>query len=283
MAASEKASILTEALPYILRWRGEKVVIKTGGEILEQPGTLDDFATDVALLSSLGMKPLLIHGGGPQISSALKAQGIAARFVSGLRVTTPETLAVAGEVLWGQINQPLVAELTRHGARAAGIRGESVFRAQPIRGDDGGDLGLVGEVSEVDDVHLEGLLDGGVVPVLTPLGLHGDGPININADAAAGSLASALGAQKLVVLTNVEGLYADLGDEGSLISELSREQLEALLSGGSATDGMVPKLRAAVAALSAGVPQVHLLDGRQRHALLLEIFTDEGVGTMVVP
>lgn len=283
--ALDKALVLVEALPYIRKWFGKTVVVKTGGESLEDDELLDALATDIALMKFVGMNPVVVHGGGPQISSAMKKLGKEATFVAGQRVTDRETVEIVKMVLLGQINKKIVSTLNSHGAMAAGISGEdgNLIKAQKTLGAGGEDLGFVGEVERVDAAIIEGLIGTDFVPVVAPVGQGPDGSYNINADIAAGAIASALKAQKIVFLTNVPGLYRDLGDEGSLISEIDASQLEKLLSEDSLSAGMIPKITSALNAIKNGVPQAHILDGRMKHALLLEIFTVEGIGTMVSP
>lgn len=283
--AQAKARVLTEALPYIRRWAGRTVLVKVGGETLDDEGLLDSFATDVTLMRFVGMNPIVVHGGGPQISEAMRRSGKEPVFVSGHRVTDQETVEIVKTVLLGQIQKRIVTALNSHGGQAAGISGEDgdLLAVRPAAGPGGEDLGFVGEVEEVNPSILNGLVEGDFIPVIAPVGAGPGGSYNINADLAAGALAVAAAAEKLVFLTNVEGLYRDLGDEGSLISETTVEQLEKLLSDGALSEGMIPKIRSAVDAVRAGVPRAHILDGRLQHALLLEIFTDEGVGTMVLP
>lgn len=283
--AQAKARVLTEALPYIRRWAGRTVVVKVGGETLDDEGLLDSFATDVTLMRFVGMNPIVVHGGGPQISEAMRRSGKEPVFVSGHRVTDQETVEIVKTVLLGQIQKRIVTALDSHGGQAAGISGEDgdLLAVRRAAGPGGEDLGFVGEVEEVNPSILNGLIEGEFIPVIAPVGAGPGGSYNINADLAAGALAAAAAAEKLVFLTNVEGLYRDLGDEGSLISETTVEQLEKLLSDGALSEGMIPKIRSAVDAVRAGVPRAHILDGRLQHALLLEIFTDEGVGTMVLP
>lgn len=283
--AQAKARVLTEALPYIRRWAGRTVVVKVGGETLDDEGLLDSFATDVTLMRFVGMNPIVVHGGGPQISEAMRRSGKEPVFVSGHRVTDQETVEIVKTVLLGQIQKRIVTALNSHGGQAAGISGEDgdLLAVRPAAGPGGEDLGFVGEVEEVNPSILNSLIEGEFIPVIAPVGAGPGGSYNINADLAAGALAAAAAAEKLVFLTNVEGLYRDLGDEGSLISETTVEQLEKLLSDGALSEGMIPKIRSAVDAVRAGVPRAHILDGRLQHALLLEIFTDEGVGTMVLP
>ena len=278
-----KAHVLTEALPYIRRWSGRRVVVKAGGETVDQVWRLDSLAADLALMRAVGLYPILVHGGGRQISHAMQALGREPVFIGGRRVTDAETIHVVRDVLW-EINGRLVDALRRHGAGAVGLSGEErgMLATRRAFGPNGEDLGFVGEVEKVDSRQLDSALAAELVPVVSPVGAGPEGPYNINADLAASAVAAALAAQKIVLLTNVEGLYADLGDEDSLISQASVGELEALLEGGTLTEGMIPKITAVIQALRAGVPQAHILDGRLAHALLLEVFTNEGVGTMVL-
>lgn len=280
--AQTKAHVLTEALPYIRNWTGRRVVVKAGGESVDQPEMLDLLARDVALMRAVGMYPVLVHGGGKQISKAMRESGQQPVFIGGRRVTGADTIAIVREVLWA-INGEIVAALRRHGADAVGLAGdeEEMLVTRRGYGPAGEDLGFVGEVDKVNTAGLDLALDHDFIPVVSPVGAGPDGPYNINADLAASAVAVALAAQKLVLLTNVEGLYRDLGDADSLISQTSVPELEGLLAAGTLTEGMIPKITAVIEALRAGVPQAHILDGRVAHALLLEVFTQEGIGTMV--
>jgi len=282
--AQAKAKVLCEAMPYIRRWSGRRVVVKAGGETVDRPGMLDSLARDVALMRFVGLHPILVHGGGRQISEAMKSTGKEPVFVDGRRVTDAETIAVVRSVLMA-INGRLVNALQRHGAHAFGVSGEEggLLTVQRAAGRNGEDLGFVGEVAEVQTSVLDFSLGRDLIPVVAPVGAGPGGAHNVNADLAASALAGALRAQKLVLLTNVEGLYRDFGDQDSLISETTVTQLERLLAEGVLTEGMIPKITAVIEALRAGVPQAHILDGRVAHALLLEVFTDEGIGTMVLP
>lgn len=285
MNPKQKAFVLTEALPYIRRWAGKTVVIKAGGEVLESDEDLDSFVTDVVLMRFVGMNPVVVHGGGPQISDAMRRMGKEPKWSGGLRYTDAETIGIVKMVLLGQINSRIVSAMNRHGGRAAGISGEdgSLFVARKTSGPGGEDLGFVGEIETVNPEILACMVASEFIPVIAPVASGMDGSYNVNADLAAGALAAALGAEKVVFLTNVPGLYRDLGDEGSLISEIAVEQCEKLLATDSLSEGMIPKIQSVIGAIKGGVPQAHILDGRVEHALLLEIFTDEGVGTMVLP
>jgi len=275
-----KAAIFSEAMPFIKRFRGETVVIKYGGSAMVDESLRNTFADDVAMLHYVGINPVIVHGGGPQISRAMGQLGIEPQWVDGLRVTDAETIRVVQSTLAGEINPDIVRLVNAHGSVAAGVNGldGNLFLARPV--DER--LGFVGEVTQVEPGLVRSLQLEGYVPVIAPLARGEDGATyNLNADIAAGELAAALGASKLVYLTDVEGLYRDLGDEDSLISRVTIGELATLIDEGSASAGMLPKLRSCVHAVERGVDRVHILDGRVQHALLLEIFTPEGIGTMV--
>jgi acetylglutamate kinase len=292
-AAQEKARILREALPWITRWAGRTVVVKYGGNVAPAGGPagasdtdrelLDAFAADIALLRRVGLRVVVVHGGGPQISALSERLGLEARFVDGRRVTDKETLEVVKMVLLGQVNPELVGRITAAGAPAAGVAGtdSGLVTVRPAAD---GALGRVGEIEHVDPRVLVTLFDDGVVPVVATVGRGLDGAdYNVNADTVAGAIAMALQADKLIYLTNVPGLYEDFGtSDQQLLSEVSVARLREMLAAGQLHAGMVPKVESVLAALAGGVRQAHLLDGRVEHALLLEVFTDEGIGTMVV-
>ncbi|MEX2587058.1 MAG: acetylglutamate kinase [Actinomycetota bacterium] len=282
--AQIKSKILVEALPYIQRWWGKTVVVKVGGEIADTESSLTSFATDLTLLNFVGMRPVVVHGGGNQISKAMVQRGLEPTFVAGYRVTDEPTIAVVKEVMT-QVNRQIVGAIGAQGGTAVALAGDDdLLLTARLSGPDGEDLGLVGEVKDVSMGELSKALAGEAIPVIAPLGSGpGGGSYNINADLAAAAVAAAAKAEKLVLLTNTEGLYRDLGDETSLISQTSVPQLRAMLDGGHLSRGMIPKISAVVRALEAGVPRAHILDGRMLHCLLLEIFTDEGIGTMVTP
>ncbi len=283
-AAQAKAAVLREALPWITRFHGATVVIKYGGNAMVDQDLKRSFAADVALLHFVGLRPVVVHGGGPQISAVSQRLGVEARFVDGLRVTDPETMDVVRMVLLGQVNPELVGLVQAAGAPAVGVSGTDadLLQVRPARGPAGEDLGLVGEVERVNPTVLNRLLDDGFVPVVATVGRDAGGhDRNVNADAACGAIAVALHAQKLVYLTDVPGLYQDFGDEGSLLSEIDIRRLQLMLEREELHAGMRPKVASIVAALRNGVPQAHILDGRVLHAVLLEVFTDEGVGTMI--
>jgi len=277
--ATGKARILMEALPYIKRYHGRTVVVKYGGAAMEDPALRASFANDIVLMRYVGMNPVVVHGGGPQISAHIKRLGGEPSFVGGYRVTTAADLEVVRMVLVGVINKDIVSLINRHGTLAAGLSGEdgnliSVRRKQHPAGD----LGFVGDVERVNPGILTDLLRD-FIPVIASLGVDSEGqPHNVNADEVAAAVAEALGADKLVYLTNVAGI---LGSQGELIGQLSAERAAELKGTGAVGEGMIPKIDSALDAIKGGVPRVTILDGRLEHALLLEIFTDSGVGTMV--
>lgn len=284
--AWDKASILVEALPWLERYVGKTVVIKYGGNAMVDESLKAAFATDVVFLRTVGVKPVVVHGGGPQISSMLGRLGIASEFRGGLRVTTPEAMDVVRMVLMGQVNRELVGLLNAHGPLAIGLSGEDagLFTAERKGVEVDGeqvDLGLVGEVTEVRPEAVVDLINAGRIPVVATVAPDEEGQVhNINADTAAGALAAALGAERLVVLTDVEGLYRDWPNSSEVIHQIAVDDLAAMLP--TLASGMIPKMEACVDAVRAGVPKATVIDGRVPHALLLEIFTDEGVGTMVL-
>jgi acetylglutamate kinase len=291
LGAAGKAEILVEALPYIRRFWGKVVVVKYGGNVLAGgPGgavaggaaALADFATDIVLMRSVGMLPVVVHGGGPQIGELMARLGKAPEFKGGLRVTDAETLEIARMVLVGKVNREIVTAINVHGSLAVGVSGEDAGMIWAEPRDPG--LGFVGDIVRVETELLSRLLAQDLVPVVATIGVgEGGQAYNINADTAAGAIAKALSAEKLVFLTDVEGIRADPSEPSSVLSQLSAAQLDLLLGRGAVRGGMVPKVAAALDAVAAGVAQVHILDGRVPHALLLEFFTKSGVGTMVVP
>ena len=285
MEAVEKANVLVEALPYIRRFSGQVVVVKYGGNAMPvtSSGTsadLTSFAQDIALLHSVGIKVVVVHGGGPQIKDMLDRLGIESRFVDGLRVTDAETLDVVRMVLVGKVNRDIVGALNVHGPIAVGVSGEdaSLLTVKPHSEEHG----FVGNVSEVRSGVLDRLLAQDLVPVVATIGVDDDGQsYNINADTAAGAIADALGATKLVYLTDIEGIRRDVADPATLISTISTDELAGLITDGTVSEGMIPKVASCVDAVRGGVGHAHILDGRVPHALLLEIFTNQGIGTMV--
>ena len=285
--ATEKASVLAEAMPWLLRFRGATVVVKYGGHAMVDDELQRTFARDITFMRLAGLRPVVVHGGGPQISDMLQRLEIPSEFVRGYRVTTPEALDVVRMVLTGQVQRQVVAHINSHGPFAVGVSGEDagLFTATRAVIDVDGehiDVGAVGAIASVDCTLIESLLDNGMIPVISSLASGDDGQtFNINADEAAAALAVALGAAKLVVLTDVEGLYANWPDPASVIAQIHVSELEAMMP--DLEDGMVPKVSACVDAVLGGVPQAHIIDGRLSHALLLEVFTDSGIGTMVLP
>lgn len=273
-----KASILMEALPYIQRFRGEIVVIKYGGSTMEDPDLRHSFAGDITLLHTVGVLPVIVHGGGPQISEAMDREGVEPTWVDGLRVTDDSTIRVVQKVLIGEVNADIVTLLGGHGAKAIGISGldAGLFTAEPKDPR----LGFVGDITRVNTDLIVRLLEDGLVPVVAPLARGSEGGVyNCNADTAASALATALGARKLVYLTDVEGVYRDKDDPGTLITRMDLDGLRSLVE--VIEGGMLPKLRSVGEALVGGVRRAHILDGRVQHVVLLEMFTREGVGTMI--
>ena len=282
--AAAKAATLVEALPYIRRFAGKTVVVKYGGNALA--GTSDHdalalFAEDIVLMRLVGMRPVVVHGGGPQISEMMRRLGKETEFVDGLRVTDAETVGIARMVLKGEVNPQLVAAINVHGNYAVGVSGVDAGLIRARARDP--KLGFVGDVTAIDPSVLEGLLDDEFIPVIATIGSDETGQaFNINADTVAGAIAEALGAEKLVYLTDIEGLRRRVDDPASLIRQVSAEELDALVADGTIAGGMIPKVASCTRAVRHGVHRAHILDGRIAHVLLLEIFTDEGIGTMVM-
>jgi len=285
--SAEKAAVLIEALPWLQRFHGAVVVVKYGGHAMLDDDLRRAFAQDMVFLRLAGVRPVVVHGGGPQISAMFTRLGIAGEFRGGLRVTTPEAMDVVRMVLVGQVARELVGLINAHGPYAVGISGEDahLFTAARRTATVGGeqvDIGLVGDVVAVNPDAVLDIVGAGRIPVVSTVAPDAAGVVhNVNADTAAAALAVALGAQKLVVLTDVEGLYADWPDRGSLLSEITADDLEPLLP--SLDAGMLPKMEACLRAVRGGVSQAHVIDGRLGHSVLLEVFTSKGVGTMVVP
>ena len=280
--AHDKAAILAEALPYIREFSGRTVVVKYGGHAMEDPALADLFAQDVDLMRLVGMNPVVVHGGGPQISELMRRLGKEPEFLDGLRVTDAETVDIARMALVGKVNREIVASVNQHGSYAVGLSGEDagLIKVEPRDAR----LGFVGDVTHIDASIVERLLREELIPVIATIGMGDAGQAyNVNADTVAGAIAEALDAEKLVYLTDVPGVYADYPDESTLISRTDAAGLEQLVHAGKADRGMVPKLTSCVQALRAGVTRAHILDGRIPHALLLEFFTREGIGTMVDP
>ncbi len=284
-AATQKASVLAEALPWLNDFQGATIVVKYGGNAMVDDTLKASFAADIVFLRLAGLKPVVVHGGGPQISEMLERLEIPSEFRGGFRVTTPEVLDVARMVLTGQVQRELVNLINAHGAYAVGVSGEdaSLFQASRFQPEVDGqviDIGLVGEVTSVRAGIVETLLEDGLIPVVSSIGVGEDGTVyNINADTAAAALAVGLGADKLVMMTDVAGVYENYPESDEVISELSRDELADLLP--RLHGGMIPKMQACLVAVEGGVGRVHVIDGRLEHSVLLEIFTDSGIGTMV--
>ena len=276
-----KASVLMEALPYIKEHFGKTVVIKYGGNAMLNDELKEGIASDVVLMKYVGMNPVVIHGGGPDISAAMKAANIEVKFVDGLRVTDEATIKIVKSVLAGKINKELVGLVNTHGKLAKGLIGDDgLIMAGKKQGSV--DLGFVGEVSGVNPKELLEVINEGYVPVIASLALGEDGnSYNINADLAAGAVAAAIGADKIIFLSDVAGLYRDFDDKSTLISELSAAECRTMVKEKHVAEGMLPKLEGCLKALDAGVNRAHILDGTIKHALLLEVFTTAGVGTMI--
>ena len=285
--ASAKAATLIEALPWLTRFHGQTVVIKYGGHAMEDETLRAAFAQDLVFLRYAGLRPVVVHGGGPQITEELDRRGVESTFTAGLRVTTPETLEIVRMVLSGKVNKDLVGLINRHGPFAVGMSGEdagtfTAIRKAAVVDGEPVDIGMVGEIVATDCGAIEALLADGRIPVVSSVAGGQDGEVyNVNADTAAAALAVALGAAKLVVLTDVAGLYRNWPSSDEVISQLTAPELELLLPWLAA--GMIPKMESCLTAVHGGVPQAHVLDGRLSHAVLLEIFTDSGIGTMVIP
>jgi acetylglutamate kinase len=284
----EKANSLIEALPYLQAFRGKTFLIKMGGAAMEDPDLVARVMRDIVFLEVAGINPIVVHGGGKAISAAMEAAGLEAKFVGGFRVTTDEAIDIVARVLSEEINPGLVRMIRNYGGKAVGIPGNDVFLGEKIKGTDSAgqrvDLGRVGEVVGCQMTHMDAAHRAGIVPVISPLAaeLATGKPLNINADLAAAALAKELRVAKLVYLSDVPGLLADPKDPNSLIKSVTRQQAEEMILNGTISGGMIPKIRSAIDALNAGVRTVHFVDGRLPHALLLEIFTDGGVGTEVV-
>jgi acetylglutamate kinase len=282
-APAQRASILVEALPYIRRFAGRTVVVKYGGNALagtSEHDALAEFATDIVLMRLVGMRPVVVHGGGPQISDLMQRLGKHSEFRNGLRVTDAETVDIARMVLIGQVNPQIVSAINVHGDFAVGVSGEDGGLIRASARDP--ELGFVGDVVSVNPTVLHRLLDDEFIPVVATVGVDTDGQAyNINADTVAGEVAAALGAEKLIYLTDIEGLRRDVDDAASLIRQTTPDELEQLIETGVIAGGMIPKVTSCIGAVRRGVRRAHILDGRIEHALLLELFTDDGVGTMV--
>jgi acetylglutamate kinase len=285
----EKANTLLEALPYIRRFSGKTIVIKYGGHAMADEALKKSFALDIILLKYIGINPVIVHGGGPQINETLKRYGIVSRFVRGMRVTDAETMGVVEMVLTGQVNREVVGYLNQHGGKAVGLSGKDggllLCRKflQEVQNDDGSteriDMGFVGEIIKVDPNIIETLEKERFIPVIAPIGVGDDGEsYNINADLVAGKVAAALKAEKLILLTDVSGVK---DGQGNLLSSIQLPEVPGLIDGGVITGGMIPKVTCCIEALRDGIGKAHIIDGRVEHAVLLEIFTDVGIGTEI--
>jgi len=284
----DKTSVLMEAMPYIRLFRGKAVVIKFGGSAMENPENSRSILADIAFMECVGIQPVVVHGGGKAISRKMTEAGLPSKFVNGLRVTDKESMAVVEQVLNHEVNVEIVETLIANGAKAAGLHGPGIISAEKITARDAKDgseidLGLVGKVVAVDTSPIMACLKADIIPVITPLGRGADGQIyNINADDSATAIAVAINASKLVFLSDVPGVMRDPKKTDSVISSLTRSEIDHLISEGIIHAGMVPKIQGALAAIAAGVKKVHIIDGHVLHSLLLEIFTDKGIGTEII-
>jgi acetylglutamate kinase len=279
---ADKVQVLTQALPYIRRFWGRVVVVKYGGHAMADPALADTFAQDIVLMRSVGMRPVVVHGGGPQIGEVMGRLGKVPEFHDGLRVTDAETLDIARMVLVGKVNRDIVSAINVHAPLAIGLSGEDGGLITAAERDPR--LGFVGDVTDVNPQLLQRLLAEDLIPVVSTIGSGvGGQAYNINADTVASAVAQALGAHKLVYLTDIEGLRLDVEVPDSLIGRIGAVELEALVAGGTVSQGMIPKVEGCTRAIAGGVAQAHIVDGRIPHVLLLEFFTDEGIGTMILP
>jgi acetylglutamate kinase len=278
--AQNIARVLTEALPYIRRFGGKTVVVKYGGNAMKDDDMIASFARDIVLMKLVGMNPVVVHGGGPQIGQHLEKLGKQSRFVEGMRVTDEETMDVVEMMLGGLVNKAIVSQLNHQGGRAVGLTGKDggMIRARKllVKGED---IGQVGEIEKIDPRVVAHLETGGFIPVIAPVGVGENGEAyNINADTVAGKLASVINAEKLMLLTNTQGV---LDKQGRVLTGLSVQQVEGLVADGTIFGGMLPKIRCALDAVNSGVKSAHIIDGRITHSVLLELFTDEGIGTLI--
>lgn len=284
--AREQAAVLAEAVPWLQRFHGSTIVVKFGGHAMVDPALTDAFAADIVFLRLAGLRPIVVHGGGPQINARLEERGIVSEFRGGLRVTTPEIMEVVREVLTGEVQADLVRAIDAHHECAVGLSGddgllEGEKRTAIVDGDEV-DVGLVGDITHVDTPRIEAILDSGRVPVISTVARSSEGELlNVNADTGAAAIAAAMYAAKLVVLTDVQGLYRDWPSSDEVVATITADELRDLLP--SLAAGMVPKMEACLRAVEDGVSRAHIIDGRVPHGLLVEIFTDQGVGTLVLP
>ena len=277
-----QAEVLIQALPYIQKYAGKTIVVKYGGAAMLDETLKSAVMQDIVLMRSVGINPILVHGGGPEISDAMNRMGKTPEFVGGLRVTDAETMEIVEMVLAGKTNKGIVAHLNSHGARAVGLSGKDGNLVQAERETAQGDIGFVGRVTRIDPSLLHTLTAAGYVPVVSSVAIGAGGETyNVNADTVAGALSAALRAVKLILMTDVDGIYQDFADKGSLITHMTARDARQLIVDGIVERGMVPKVEACVTAIGGGVERAHIINGTRPHALLMEIFTDEGIGTMV--
>lgn len=278
----EKASILIEALPYIRKFRGKEILIKYGGAAMNFPEIRENVLHDLVFMNYVGIRPILIHGGGSAITENLKNKGIQSRFVNGLRVTDRETVQVVSETL-NEINKKIVHDINQFGAQAVGLSGFDAEILNVVKHKANGDVGYVGEVKSVNTLPIRELTEFNIIPVIAPLGIDSKKEMyNVNADEAAAKVAAAMEVQKLMVLTNVQGIFREKENPETFIPSLHVDEVEELIKKKVITDGMIPKVNACTAALLGGIKKAHIIDGRIKHSLLLEIFTDQGIGTEIV-
>lgn len=277
----DKADILIEALPYIKKFRGKEFLIKYGGAALTYEEVRDNVLHDLVFMNYVGIKPILIHGGGHYITENLKKKGIQSQFINGLRVTDKATVETVAETL-GDINKGIAHDLNRFGARAIGLSGHHADILHVVKNTEHGDIGYVGDVAHVNIHPIKELTEFNIIPVIYPIGIDENGEAyNVNADEAAAKIAAAMNVQKLMVLTNVQGILRDPADEKTLISSLHAKDVQDLIDKKIISGGMIPKVKACMNALEGGVKKAHIIDGRIKHSLLLEIFTDKGIGTEI--
>jgi len=279
--AQNIASVLSESLPYIQRFYGKTIVIKYGGAAMSKISLKEGFARDIALMKLVGMKPVIVHGGGPQIGSELKNAGIKTKFISGFRVTDRKTMKIVRRVLGQEINKEIVGLIKGFGAEAFAMTryNKSIIRSSKLKINEDKDLGLVGKVESIQNKEIRKKIDKGVIPVISPLGFNRKGEcLNINADLVAGKIASSLKSEKLILLTDVEGIQEK---KGKLLTKINKKEAKSLLAQTVVEGGMKPKLESCMEAISTGVRSCHIIDGRLPHAVLLEVLTDEGIGTMI--
>ena len=279
--AQNIASVLSEGLPYIQRFYGKTIVIKYGGAAMSKTSLKEGFARDIALMKLVGMNPVIVHGGGPHIGSELKSAGIKTSFISGFRVTDRKTMKIVRRVLGQEINKEIVGLIKGFGAEAFAMTryNKNIIRSSKLRLNEGKDLGLVGKVESIQNKEIKKKIDKGVIPVISPLGFNRKGEcLKINADLVAGKIASSLKSEKLILLTDVEGIQEK---KGKLISKINKKEAKSLLAQTVVEGGMKPKLESCMEAISTGVRSCHIIDGRLPHAVLLEVLTDEGIGTMI--